>query len=207
MRRYQVGVIGSGEVGKALARGFSGRGCEVRIGTRDPAKHKGELVTFAEAAAFGELIVLATLWEGTENALALAGQANLDGKIVIDATNPLKLVDGRPVGLERGHTDSGGEQVQRWLPKSKVVKAFNTVGNTLMVDPKLPGGPPTMFIAGNDAEAKKQVSEILVDFGWDVADTGGIEGSRLLEPMCWLWVVTAMKTGQWMQAFKLLRQS
>jgi 8-hydroxy-5-deazaflavin:NADPH oxidoreductase len=202
MKKQKVGIIGSGDVGKALARGFASRGCEVKIGSREK---KGELVTFEEAAQFGELLVIATKWSGTEHALALAGNANFAGKVVIDATNPLKEVDGRPVGLAVGHIDSGGEQVQRWLPDAKVVKAFNIVGNALMVDPKLPGGPPTMFIGGNDAGAKKEVVDILTDFGWETVDLGGIEAARVLEPMCWLWVTSALKSGQWMQAFKMLR--
>jgi predicted dinucleotide-binding enzyme len=201
MKKQKVGILGTGDVGKALARGFASRGCEVRIGSREK---KGDFVTFAEAAQFGELLVIATKWAGTEHALQQAGPANFKGKVVIDATNPLKEVDGRPMGLDRGFSDSGGEQIQRWLPGAKVVKAFNTVGNALMVDPKLPGGPPTMFIGGND-DAKKEVTDILTDFGWETLDCGGIEASRLLEPMCWLWVQTAFKSGQWMQAFKMLR--
>ncbi len=202
MKTQKVGILGTGDVGKALARGFSSRGCDVRIGSRE---HKGDVVTFAEAAKHGQLIVLATKWSGTENALKMADPSNFNGKVVIDATNPLKEVDGRPVGLERGFTDSGGEQVQRWLPGAKVVKAFNIVGNALMVDPKLPGGPPTMFIGGNDEGAKKEVTDILTDFGWETIDLGGIEASRVLEPMCWAWVASALKTGKWMQAFKMLR--
>lgn len=202
MKKQKVGILGTGEVGKALGRGFASRGCAVKIGGRE---QKGEHVTFAEAARHGELIVLATRWDGTENAIKLADPKNLAGKIVIDATNPLKHVNGQPVGLERGHTDSGGEQVQRWLPQAKVVKAFNIVGNALMVDPKLPGGPPTMFIGGNDEGAKREVTELLTDFGWETIDCGGIEAARQLEPMCWLWVQSAMRTGNWMQAFKLLR--
>jgi predicted dinucleotide-binding enzyme len=202
LKKQNVGILGTGEVGKSLAQGFRSRGCEVRIGSREK---KGEFVTFAEAAEHSDLIIIATKWSGTENALQQAGPAHFQGKVVIDATNPLKEVDGRPVGLERGWDDSGGEQIQRWLPGAKVVKAFNIVGNALMVDPKLPGGPPTMFIGGNDEGAKKEVTEILTDFGWETMDCGGIEASRLLEPMCWLWVSTAFKTGQWMQAFKMLR--
>ncbi|MGZ3426175.1 MAG: NADPH-dependent F420 reductase [Polyangia bacterium] len=202
MKKQRVGILGTGDVGKALARGFSSRGCDVKIGSREK---KGEFVTFAEAAKHGEIIALALRWDGTENALKLADPKNFAGKVVIDATNPLKDVDGRPVGLERGFTDSGGEQIQRWLPDAKVVKAFNIVGNALMVDPKLPGGPPTMFIGGNDEGAKKVVTEILTDFGWETIDLGGIDASRMLEPMCWAWVKSAMKTGKWMQAFKMLR--
>jgi hypothetical protein len=206
MKKQRVGILGTGDVGKALARGFSSRGCDVKIGSREPKKTvDGEFVTFAEAAKHGEIIALALRWDGTENALKLADPKSFAGKVVIDATNPLKHVDGRPVGLERGFTDSGGEQIQRWLPDAKVVKAFNIVGNALMVDPKLPGGPPTMFIGGNDEGAKQVVTEILTDFGWETIDLGGIDASRMLEPMCWAWVQSAMKTGKWMQAFKMLR--
>jgi hypothetical protein len=201
MKKQKVGILGTGDVGKALGRGFASRGCEVKIGGREK---KGENVTFAEAAAFGDLIVLATRWDGTENAIKLADPKNIGSKIVIDATNPLKHVDGRPVGLERGCTDSGGETVQRWLPQAKVVKAFNIVGNPLMVDPKLPGGPPTMMIGGNDDGAKKEVLEILKDFGWETIDLGGIEAARVLEPMCWAWVLAGARTGKWMSAFKML---
>jgi predicted dinucleotide-binding enzyme len=203
MKKQRVGIIGSGEVGKALARGFASRNCEVKIGSRAKTS---ELVTFDEAAKFGEIIVLATKWEGTQNALQLADPVHFRGKLVIDATNPIKYGDdGQPIGLERGFSDSAGEQVQRWLPGAKVVKAFNIVGNALMVDPKLPGGPPTMFIAGNDDGAKKAVTEILVDFGWETIDLGGIEASRMLESMCWMWVQTALHSGNWKIAFKLLR--
>jgi len=202
MKTKRVGILGSGDVGKALGRGFAAHGCDVKIGSREK---KGEFVTFEEAAKHGEIVVVCTRWDGTENALKLAGHSNLAGKVVIDATNPLKEVDGRPVGMERGFTDSGGEQVQRWLPDAKVVKAFNIVGNALMVDPKLPGGPPTMFIGGNDEGAKSVVTDILTEFGWETIDLGGIEAARLLEPMCWVWVSSAMKSGKWMQAFKMLR--
>jgi 8-hydroxy-5-deazaflavin:NADPH oxidoreductase len=203
VKKQRVGIFGTGDVGKALGRGFASRGCDVKIGSREK---KGEFVTFEEAAKHAELAIVCTRWSGTENALKMAGAQNLAGKIVIDATNPLKEeANGRPLGLERGFSDSGGEQVQRWLPQSKVVKAFNIVGNALMVDPKLPGGPPTMFIGGNDEGAKKTVTEILTDFGWETIDLGGIEAARLLEPMCWVWVMSAMKSGKWMQAFKMLR--
>jgi predicted dinucleotide-binding enzyme len=202
MKKQKVGILGSGEVGRALAKGFASRNCEVKIGSRSK---KDDLVEFGEAAKFGDLLVLATRWEGTQNALQLADPVNFRAKVVIDATNPLKEVDGRPVGLERGFSDSGGEQVQRWLPGAKVVKAFNIVTNSLMVDPKLPGGPPTMFIGGNDEGAKKEVTEILTDFGWETIDLGGIEAARLLEPMCWTWVVASMRLGKWNNAFKFLR--
>jgi predicted dinucleotide-binding enzyme len=118
----------------------------------------------------------------------------------------LKIDNGRPVGLAVGHTDSGGEEVQRWLPEAKVVKAFNIVGSAHMFKPDFPGGPPDMFFCGNDEATKRTVTEILKDFGWNTIDIGGIEGARLLEPMCWLWVTYAFKVGSWNHAFKMLRK-
>jgi 8-hydroxy-5-deazaflavin:NADPH oxidoreductase len=213
----KIGVLGTGDVGRVLASGLIGLGHEVKIGSREPdsdklkewkAKNGARASTgsFADAAKFGELAVLATLWGGTESALKLAGPDNLKGKVVIDATNPLVFAENAPPALALGWKDSGGEQVQRWLPGARVVKAFNIVGNAHMVKPDFPGGPPTMFIAGDDAQAKETVTGILRDFGWEIVDIGGIEGARLLEPMCILWVNYAMRNGSANHAFKLLRK-
>jgi predicted dinucleotide-binding enzyme len=162
--------------------------------------------TFAEAADFGEVVALATLWSGTPSAIMLAGRECLRGKALIDVTNPLVFHESGPPTLAVGHTDSGGEQVQRLLPESRVVKAFNIVGNPHFYKPDFPGGPPTMFYCGNDADAKKTVAQILVDFGWESADIGGIEGARLLEPMCILWVEYGFRNETWDHAFKMLRK-
>jgi len=124
----------------------------------------------------------------------------------MDATNPLVFTPGAPPSLALGHTDSGGEQVQRWLPAARVVKVYNTVGHAHMVNPNFPGGPPDMFICGNDAAAKKTVTDICRAFGWPTIDVGGIEGARLLEPLCILWVRYGFATGGWNHAFKLLRK-
>ena len=213
----RIGVLGTGDVGRTLAGGFAALGHEVRIGSRDAVSSKAKdaaaragrgcvPATFADAAAFAELAVLATAWSGTENAIKLAGPQALAGKVVIDATNPLVIVPGAPPALALGHTDSGGEQVQRWLPGAKVVKAFNIVGNSSMVKPSFPGGPPDMFICGNDDAAKRTVTGLLEAFGWPVVDIGGIEGARLLEPLCILWVLYGFKTGGWSHAFKMLRK-
>jgi predicted dinucleotide-binding enzyme len=217
MATMKVGVLGTGDVGRVLGGGFASLGHDVRIGSREPKSDKVEAWvkatgahasagSFAEAAAFGDLIVLATQWAGTENALKLAGEAPFKGKVVIDATNPLKMAPNAPPGLALGCTDSGGEQVQRWLPAARVVKCFNTVGNAHMVKPSFPGGPPDMFICGNDADAKKTVTDVCKAFGWGVIDVGGIEGARLLEPMCILWVQHGIRSGSWTHAFKLLRK-
>lgn len=214
----KIGILGSGDVGQTLGRGFTAKGHEVKLGTRDPKAEKvrawvektggkASAGTFAEAAAFGELVVLATLWTGTENAIKLADPKNLSGKVVIDATNPLDFSQGMPPKLAVAGSDSAGERVQKWLSGAKVVKAFNTVGNAHMVNPQFPGGPPDLFICGNDEGAKRAVSDLCRTIGWPPAvDLGGIESSRYLEPMCLVWVLYGARNHSWNHAFKLLRK-
>jgi predicted dinucleotide-binding enzyme len=213
MSQVNVGVLGSGDVGKSFARAFAALGHEVMIGSRSPEK-LNEFVsstqgvrsgTFEEAAKFGDLIALATHGQGTSEALRLAGAQNFDGKVLIDATNPLDFSSGAPK-LFVGFDDSLGEQVQRQLPGARVVKAFNTVGNGLFYQPNVPGGPPDMFLCGNDDDAKKIVSQVCEAFGWGVVDIGGIEGSRHLEPMCMVWVAHGIRTGSWTHAYKFLHK-
>ena len=215
MQLVRVGILGSGEVGRALAAGFAGLGHDVKVGSRDPQKladwastagPHASTGTFAEAARFGDILILATLGVATEDAIRLAGIDAFDGKVVIDTTNPLDFSQGAP-RLSIGHTDSLGEVVQRLLPRARVVKAFNTVGNRLMVNPQLPGGPPDMFLGGNDEDAKKIVTQICKHFGWGVVDLGGIEAARYLEPMCMAWVLHGIRSGSWTHAFKLLHAS
>jgi len=214
MTTVKVGILGSGDVGKALARGFAGAGHQVMIGSRSPEKLAAFVNdtsgissgTFEETAKFGDVLALALLGVATEEALRLAGPKNFEGKVVIDATNPLDFSGGMPPKLFVGHTDSLGERVQRWLPGARVVKAFNTVGNAFFVNPKLPGGPPDMFIGGNDAGAKKIVSQICEHWGWGVIDLGGIESSRYLEAMCMVWVLHGALSGSWTHAFKMLHK-
>lgn len=216
MERFRVGVLGSGDVGQALGRGLARLGHPTKMGTRTPQSDKvsawlatagsnASAGTFAEAAAFGELLVLATRWDGTQQALRLAGPDRCAGKVVIDATNPLDFSQ-MPPRLALAHTDSGGEQVQRWLPGAKVVKAFNTVGNTHMVNPQFPGGPPDLFLCGNDESAKRTVSQLCQSLGWPTIDIGGIEGARLLEPLAMLWITCYFRTNSANHAFKLLRK-
>lgn len=211
----RIGVLGSGEVGQALATGFVQHGHDVMLGTRDTAKQEvrewvtangahARAGTFAETAQFAELAVLATAWSGTESALQLVGAAALRGKIVIDVTNPLAHDDDGMPYLALGHTDSGGEQVQRWLPDSPVVKAFNTINSSAMVGPTHAGGPPTMFIAGDDDDARATVRGICETFGWEVADMGGLSAARLLEPLAMVWVTYAIRHDTWDHAFKLV---
>jgi predicted dinucleotide-binding enzyme len=212
----RVGVLGTGEVGRRLAAGFSSRGHEVVIGSRDP--DKPELLewlagdgagiragTFTQAAAHGEVLVLAVLGDAAENVIADAGAENFAGKVVIDAMNPLDFSSGFPPKLSISGGDSLGELVQRTLPNASVVKAFNTIGNPYFVDPHFSEGRPTMLIAGDDEDAKSTVSDVLADFGWsDVVDIGGIEGSRELEAICIVWVKIGGLRGAWDHGFKLL---
>ena len=214
----KVGILGSGAVGQSLGLGFAGLGDEVKLGSRTPGKDeikawrakagpRASAGSFAEVAASGELIVLATRWSGTENAIHLANPANFDGKVVIDATNPFLHSEHGLPGLAVGCTNSAGEEVQRWLPGAKVVKAFNIINAAWMVNPEFPGGPPDMFLCGNDADAKRTVVAILQKLGWaGPIDMGGIEESRVLEPMALLYVHYALRHGTWSHAFKLLRK-
>lgn len=211
-----IGVLGTGDVGQTLAAGFAGLGHQVMIGSRDPQQekvrawvertgHDTSAGTFAEATAFGAVIVLAVLGTATEEVIRMAGADQFTGKVVMDTTNPLDFSTGGAPTLFVGHTDSLGERIQRILPGARVVKAFNIVGHALMVNPQIPCGPPDMFICGDDASAKQTVTDLLLAFGWPTIDIGGIEGARYLEPMCMVWVLSAMQTKTWRQAFKLLR--
>jgi predicted dinucleotide-binding enzyme len=213
----KIGILGTGDVAAALGKGFIASGHEVKMGSRSATNEKsaawvkevgakGSAGTFADAASYGEIVVLATLGVANDAALEAAGTKNLEGKIIIDATNPLDFSGGMPPKLAYSGNDSGGERVQRQVPGAQVVKAFNTVGNAFMFKPDFPGGPPDMFIAGNSADAKKKVSGILESFGWGVVDCGGIESSRYLEGMCLIWVISAVSRGNWNQAFKMLRK-
>jgi len=210
----KVGILGSGDVGQSLGKGFASRGYEVMIGSRTPESEKlaswkvetgknASTGTFSDAAFQGDILVLATLGTAAENAIDLAGFSNFRGKVLIDATNALDFSKGMPPGLFVGTTDSLGERIQRRLPEAKVVKCFNTVGHSQMVDPTFKD--VEMLICGNDAVAKKEVVRILKEFGWKGAiDVGGIDGARWLEAVGPLWVRAAMATNNWNSVFKLL---
>ncbi|MCI4357235.1 MAG: NAD(P)-binding domain-containing protein [Thermoplasmata archaeon] len=213
----KVGILGSGDVAQKLGAGFVASGYEVRLGSREPRSEKlaawklangsaASTGSFEETAQFGDLLALATLWTGTENALRLAGLGHFAGKVVIDVTNPLVFHPNGLPSLAVGNTDSGGEQVQRWLPHSHVVKAFNSVGNAHMFRPDFPGGPPDMFYCGNDEAAKDSVKAILETFGWNPVDLGGIELARVLEPLCILWVAFMFHSGTPNHSLKMLHR-
>lgn len=189
----KIGILGSSDVGRALGHGFAELGHEVKIGALNPnqkelkgwlAEHSGASAgSFAEAAAFGVLVVLATKWEETDDAIEKAGLKNFSGKVVIDVTNPLDLVGGQPPEQATAKPDSGGERLQRRLPRARLVGVFSAAGEAHMFRPNFEEGQPEMFVCGNDKKAKKKVAGILGDFGWPVVDLGPIEASRYMEPL------------------------
>jgi hypothetical protein len=213
----KIGILGSGDVGKALANGFIKHGYEVMIGTRSPQKLSewkekagkgGKVGSFAEAAAFGEIIVLAAKGVTAKETLKMAGAANLKGKPIIDTTNP--IAEAPPEnGVLKFFTsldNSLMEQLQAAFPEAHFVKAFSSVGNAFMVNPDFGGIKPTMFICGNEAKAKKEVGRILDQFGFEVEDMGGLQAARAIEPLCILWCIPGFLRNQWSHAFKLLKK-
>jgi len=210
-----IGVIGSGDVAKALGGGFLKHGHKVAMGTRDSSKladwaklnPNAQIGSFADSAKFGDVVVLAVKGTVAADALRMAGAANLAGKTVIDATNP--IADSPPVnGVLKLFTNSEGslmERLQSEFGTAHFVKAFNSVGAACMVNPKFKGGRPTMFIAGNDAGAKKTTTAILRDFGWETEDMGAADAARAIEPLCVLWCIPGFRQNDWVHAFKLLR--
>ena len=213
----KVGILGSGDVAKALAGGFLKHGHEVMLGTRTAAKlaewaaqnPKGRVGSFGDAAKFAELAVLAVKGANAADALRAAGAANLAGKLVIDTTNP--IADAPPVnGVLKFFTnldESLLERLQREFTGIRLVKAFNSVGSACMVDPQFKGGQPTMFICGNDEAAKGTVGKILGQFGWEIADMGQAEAARAIEPLCMLWCIPGFLRNDWIHAFKLLNSN
>lgn len=212
----KVGVLGSGDVAKALAAGFIKHGHQVVLGTRDPGKLKDFVVqhrgaqtgSSADTAKFGDVVVLAVKGTAALDALKAAGAGNLAGKAVIDATNP--IAEAPPTnGVLKYFTNldqSLLEQLQSAFPDAHLVKAFNSVGNAVMINPQFPGGKPTMFICGNDDKAKATVRGICEQFGWEVADMGKAEAARAIEPLCMLWCIPGFLHNQWTHAFKLLKE-
>lgn len=207
-----IGVLGSGPAGRALAKGFLDHGHSVMVGSRTPAKLAAwraaagldvALGTFDETAEFADLVVLSVLGTAAENVIRSIEGEHLAGTIVLDASDPLDFSSGRP-GLFVGTTDSLGERLQRLMPQAYVVKGLNTVLADVMVDPTLTGGDPDMFIAGDDEAAKRTVTTLLSDFGWPVVDLGGIQSSRWLEAISLAWVVHSHRTGKTHHAFKLV---
>lgn len=212
----KIGILGSGEVGKTLGSGFIKHGHQVKIGTSNPDKLKDWMQkqnanafvgSFEEAAAFGDIIILAVKGSAALNVLDKAGNKNLNGKTIVDTTNPIS--DSAPVnGVLQYFNDinySLMEQLQSKYPDSNFVKAFSCVGSSLMVNPDLDGIKPTMFIAGNNDDSKLQVKGILNTFGWEVEDMGFAEAARAIEPLAILWCIPGFRENRWRHAFKLLK--
>lgn len=209
-------VLGSGQVGQVLADGLLAQGHEVMRASREPAKlaewqkkagPKARVGTFAEGARWGDEIVLAVKGAAAEHAIELAGVDHLAGKVVIDATNP--IADAPPQhGVLRFFTnldDSLMERLQRKAPRARFVKAFSCVGSAFMIHPKFAGGPPSMFICGNDDSAKASVRGLLTELGWETVDMGAVEAARAIEPLCMLWCIPGFRQNRWAHAFKLLQ--
>jgi predicted dinucleotide-binding enzyme len=215
--KTKIGILGSGVVGQVLANGFIKHGYEVMIGTNDPSKHvllkeqtfgKAAIGNFDETSKFGDIIVLATKGSAVESAVKKINKANFTGKTIIDTTNP--IADVAPVnGVLQYFTASGEsllERLQALIPEAHFVKAFNSVGNGLMINPDFNGDRPTMFICGNSDNAKLQVKQITETLGWDAEDMGKAEAARAIEPLCMLWCIQGFTKNQWNHAFKLLKQ-
>ena len=213
----KIAIIGSGEVGRELAKGFRDSGHSAMIGTRTPAKLADWQNTegadigvdaVKTAARFGDIVVLATAWAGVTPALESAGESALDGKIIIDVTNPLSFgAEGGPPALALAYPDSAGKRVQELIPGAKVVKCFNIINARLMAHPSDAAENPDMFLAGNDDTAKVTVTRIAEGWGWTVHDLGGIEQSYILEAFALLWIVYGFKNNHWTHVFKLINQA
>lgn len=216
-KSMKVGILGSGVVGQVLAKAFLDEGHPVMLGSRNNTKDQmikwkeenptASIGTYQDTAAFGELLVLATKGTVIEEVVKQAGIDHFTNKTVIDTTNP--IADAPPVnGVLKFFTDlnqSLMEKIQLSIPKAHVVKAFNSVGNSLMYKPDFGGVLPTMFICGNNEEAKKTVTELLQVFGWETEDLGNVEAARAIEPLCILWCIPGMLKNDWTHAFKLLK--
>lgn len=213
----QIGIIGSGEVAQSLGSGLIAAGHEIMLGTRDEQKKEiqgwlkkhgkhASLGNTTQAAHYGEMAILAVAWHAAEDVLSLV-RPELAGKIVIDVTNPLRFNDDSPPELTVGHAISGGEIVQQSLPDSHVIKTLNVINHAHMTQPNYETGQPTMFMCGDNQSAKTHTIQLLEALGWqDIVDIGGIEKSRLLEPLSLLWVEYGVARNTWDHAFSVLQK-
>jgi predicted dinucleotide-binding enzyme len=211
-----IGILGSGAVGQSLADGLLKHGYGVMRGSREPEKlaawlkgagPRASTGTFADAARFGDAVVLAVKGTAAESAVDLCEGA-LAGKLVIDTTNPIANAppEGGVVRFFTGPNESLLERLQAKAPAAHFVKAFSCVGSAFMVDPDFGGIKPTMFICGNDASAKAQTTALLTQIGWEAEDMGGAAGARAIEPLCMLWCIPGLLHNRWTHAFKLLKK-
>ncbi len=203
----KIGIIGAGNVGGTLGRILTQKGHEIVFGVRDPQSSKAQsavgstggkalAASVQEAASHGEVLILATPWNATQEAIAAAG--DLTGKIIIDATNPIEMTPaGLAAGLTIGHTTSAAEEVAKWASGALIVKAFNNIGASCFENLQFGSQTATTFICGDDVEAKKIVTNVAQDIGFEVIDAGDLKQARLLEPLGMLWIHLAFSgTGQ-----------
>jgi predicted dinucleotide-binding enzyme len=207
--KKKIAVLGSGEVGMTVARGLEKHGYRVVVGTKTPGKKtdwKGEITSFDEAAQSGEILLLAVKGTVAESVIKSVADYTT-GKTLIDATNPIADAPPQKAVLKffTNLDESLMERLERLAPKANFVKAFNSVGSALMVNPNLKDGPPSMFICGNNEQAKKETASILQTFGWEVEDMGAAEAARAIEPLCMLWCIPGFAKNDWMHAFKVIR--
>jgi predicted dinucleotide-binding enzyme len=212
----KIGILGTGDVGKTLANGFIKYNHQVMIGSRTPSKlnewkeksgGKGSIGTFAEAAGYGDILVLAAKGTAAKDVLKLAGESNLKGKTIIDAANPIAN-EAPENGVLKFFTNinySLMEELQAAFPDANFVKAFSCIGSPFMINPDFGSTKPSMFICGNNETAKKQVAEIVELFGFEVEDMGTAEAARAIEPLCILWCIPGFLRNDWGNAFKLLK--
>ena len=194
----KIAIIGAGSVGATLGRRWHDHGHAILYGVRDPAADKNEVLTDHasvlsnnEAASGADMVVLATPWQSTEAAISEMGSA-IDDKILIDCTNPL---EADLSGLTHGYDDSGGEQVARWAPSARVVKALNTTSSNNMADPVIDGVQTVMFVAGDDPDARATVKSLTDELGFDTIEVGELASARMLEPLAMLWISMAFRFG------------
>ena len=212
----KIGIIGSGVVAQSLGKGFLKHGYDVKIGTRDTSKindwlngdGKGASAgSFDESAAYGDIVVLAVAGRHAKSALEMTGDENLNGKTVIDVTNPISE-DAPEDGVLKFFTNFDNslmEELQSSHPEANFVKSFSSVGSAFMVDPEFES-KPTMFICGDNDQAKSEVNGILDQFGWESEDMGTAKAARAIEPLCILWCIPGFQKNQWSHAFKLLKK-
>lgn len=215
----KIGILGSGIVGRVLGTAFINEGYQVMLGTRDINKEEvvkwhsqnqaAKVGSFSDTATFGEIVLLVTSGDITAQVISSSGIENFDGKVVIDATNPIDHTRPPVNGVLPFFTSTNEslmERLQKMLPKARLVKAFNSVGNALMYKPDFGSEKPTMFICGNDEDAKKTVTGILDSFGWETEDMGKAEAARPIESLCILWCIPGLIQGRWTHAFRLLKK-
>lgn len=214
----KIGILGSGVVGKTLALGFAKHGYDVMISSRtkeslsewkNQSGYSGEIGTFADAATFGEIIVLAVKGEAAVKAIELTGIVNFSGKTVIDTTNPIDHNAPPLNGVLKFFTNAGEslmERLQSNFPDANFVKAFSCIGSPFMVNPDFDGVKPTMFICGNNSNAKAEATDILDKFGFETEDLGAVNAAGTIENLCILWCIPGFLSNNWTHAFKLLKK-